>query len=98
MVNIGSHGCWGLDDYYFFPYLFGSCQLEFYKILPPDFVLDRKLIDDHLQFLYAGAIDFLLITKKGLFFEHSNLLYNITAVDCWARISRGIQNERCQNE
>ncbi|KAJ3572880.1 hypothetical protein NP233_g2791 [Leucocoprinus birnbaumii] len=100
----GSHGVWGLDDYCFLPYIFGSGQLRgrFYNVhdsinnhktvdqttTPPSAILQPPLPTTNLYFL---AIMRILDVKRGPFFEHSSQLYSIaTGVPNWAKINTGL--------
>ncbi|KAI8838611.1 serine/threonine-protein phosphatase 2A activator isoform e [Chytridium lagenaria] len=75
----GSHGVWGLDDYQFLPYLFGSAQLMDHPRLKPKSVLQKDSVDHFSKdFLYFRAIQFINEVKKGPFFEHSPILYDIS--------------------
>jgi hypothetical protein len=88
----GSHGVWGLDDYSFLPFLFGSSQLNGHEAeIPPLAVRNRELVDTFAsQYLYFEAVGFILETKKGPFSEHSPTLYDISNLDSWARINAGL--------
>ncbi|KAF8547933.1 Phosphotyrosyl phosphatase activator [Imleria badia] len=92
----GSHGVWGLDDYSFLPYLFGSGQLRDQTTIPVNAILGVKLakgahpIDsfDNLYFMSIARID---QVKYGPFFEHSSQLYSIaTHVQSWAKVNKGL--------
>ncbi|KAI9657858.1 MAG: Serine/threonine-protein phosphatase 2A activator 1 [Alyxoria varia] len=102
----GSHGVWGLDDHSFLPYIFGSAQLgpsvEDNKSTPtegssPDspetgdimktYVVERERSKN----MYFGAVGFIYDVKKGPFWEHSPMLYDISGVsEGWAKINKGM--------
>ncbi|KAG5485194.1 hypothetical protein CUR178_06552 [Leishmania enriettii] len=100
----GSHGVWGLDDYHHIPYIFGGAQLINAEVQPvtlagnqeamivlPKHICDRakvNVLKD--EFLYFGMIAWILDNKTGPFHEHSNMLYNISGVEHWAKIYSGM--------
>jgi serine/threonine-protein phosphatase 2A activator len=102
----GSHGVWGLDDHAFLPYIFGSAQLSppaaSHDTVPqegsapgapnPSEVTNRKTVDDQRnKNMYFGAIGFIYDVKKGPFWEHSPMLYDISGVSAgWAKINKGM--------
>ncbi|KAG5486159.1 hypothetical protein LSCM1_07275 [Leishmania martiniquensis] len=100
----GSHGVWGLDDYHHIPYVFGGAQLINAEVIPvkpsegheamtilPKHVCDRakvEMLKD--DYLYFSMIAWILSNKTGPFHEHSNMLYNISGVEHWAKIYGGM--------
>ncbi|KAG4303279.1 hypothetical protein PCANB_000535 [Pneumocystis canis] len=88
----GSHGVWGLDDHFFLPYVFGSSQLSHVNatVFPKD-ILDKNIVKQQKnENLYFGAISFINDVKQGPFFEHSPYLYDISGVEHWKKINRGM--------
>ena len=88
----GSHGVWGLDDYSFLPFLFGSSQLCGAEgTLPPGIVRDRDAVQRLApDYLYLDAIHFILQMKHGPFSEHSPMLYDISALESWRKVNTGM--------
>ncbi|KAJ3213701.1 Serine/threonine-protein phosphatase 2A activator [Clydaea vesicula] len=96
----GSHGVWGLDDFQFLPYIWGSGQMVLKpknNIKPSDTTnkaLASELKDENL---YFSAINYINETKNGPFFEHSPILYDISGVLSWSKVNTGLlkmyQNE-----
>lgn len=88
----GSKGVWGLDDYSFLPFVWGSAQLLGSSKIPPDFVNDEQLIKEYRKdFLYVDAVGYIRDYKKGPFFEHSPTLWDITGVRAgWPKINNGM--------
>ncbi|EPY52483.1 protein phosphatase type 2A [Schizosaccharomyces cryophilus OY26] len=91
----GSHGVWGLDDHFFIPYIFGSAQLASPSGnvlgLRPSAILDKELTAELSKSnLYFSAIEFINVMKKGPFYEHSPILYDITAVPSWSKVNQGL--------
>jgi serine/threonine-protein phosphatase 2A activator len=102
----GSHGVWGLDDNSFLPYMFGSAQFSpaitdtdetpNEGSLPtapdPASVGKMNLVEkqkDHN--MYFSAIAFIYDVKKGPFWEHSPMLYDISGIkDGWGKINKGM--------
>lgn len=103
----GSHGVWGLDDHSFIPYIFGSAQLapaitdsshipaegsspdapDPGDVMKADVV--RAWRDRNL---YFGAIGFIYDVKKGPFWEHSPMLFDISGVKAgWAKINKALE-------
>ncbi|KAI9791006.1 MAG: Serine/threonine-protein phosphatase 2A activator 1 [Peltula sp. TS41687] len=103
----GSHGVWGLDDHFFLPYIFGSAQFcpAIHSVgdqLPSDGSLGaapdpseitRSESVERLRKnnMYFAAIGFINDVKKGPFWEHSRVLYDISGVpQGWAKINKGM--------
>ena len=102
----GSHGVWGLDDHSFIPYIFGSAQLT-RPINPSDptpvegsvrgaprpaDVTKSEIVEDYRQSnMYFSAIGFINDVKKGPFWEHSPILFDISGIrDGWGKINKGM--------
>jgi serine/threonine-protein phosphatase 2A activator len=102
----GSHGVWGLDDNSFLPYMFGSAQLcpaisdgdetPIEGSLPsapsPGDVTKLNLVEkEQDRNMYFSAIAFIYDVKKGPFWEHSPILYDISGIkDGWGKINKGM--------
>ncbi|KAF4340845.1 serine threonine phosphatase 2A activator 1 [Fusarium beomiforme] len=102
----GSHGVWGLDDHSFMPYVFGSAQLTrpinddepmplegSVKGAPkPSDVTKPTVVEDQRQInMYFSAIGFINDVKKGPFWEHSPILFDISGIrDGWGKINKGM--------
>ncbi|KAI8680234.1 Serine/threonine-protein phosphatase 2A activator [Fusarium keratoplasticum] len=102
----GSHGVWGLDDHSFMPYIFGSAQLArpindtepmptegSVKGAPkPSDVTKATVVEDQRQVnMYFSAIGFINDVKKGPFWEHSPILFDISGIrDGWGKINKGM--------
>ena len=100
----GSHGVWGLDDHSFLPYIFGSAQLSppvaEKRDVPTEGSLDgapnpgdvvKKLIVERERKtnMYFSAIGFIYDVKKGPFWEHSPILFDVSGVRAgWAKINK----------
>lgn len=90
----GSHGVWGLDDHFHLVYILGSAQLSYGsddgRLTPKD-VLNKVIAHKEAsQNLYFWAIDFVHTMKRGNFFEHSPMLFDISNVATWTKIHRGM--------
>ncbi|KAJ2376967.1 Serine/threonine-protein phosphatase 2A activator [Coemansia sp. RSA 2607] len=86
----GSHGVWGLDDYQFLPFYFGSAQFIGTQTTPA-VSLERKLIEEQgNDYLYLQGIKFIMDVKRGPFFEHSRQLYDISGVPRWEKVNQGL--------
>lgn len=102
----GSHGVWGLDDNSFLPYIFGSAQLApaitesdntpTEGSLPdapePGWVSKANLVEKEKdKNMYFSAIAFIYDVKKGPFWEHSPMLFDISGIsDGWGKINKGM--------
>jgi len=82
------HGVWGLDDYCFLSYIFGSGQLRDHPDIPVTAVLHPPLPATNLYFI---AVMRIFDVKKGPFHEHSSQLHSIaTAVPYWSKVNSGL--------
>ncbi|KAL9055804.1 MAG: hypothetical protein Q9162_003338 [Coniocarpon cinnabarinum] len=100
----GSHGVWGLDDHSFLPYLFGSAQLgppvsniadtpqEGSLSNAPEVtdVTKAAVVErERNRNMYFSAIGFIYDVKKGPFWEHSPMLYDISGIRAgWAKVNK----------
>ncbi|KAL1954314.1 hypothetical protein VTO42DRAFT_1388 [Malbranchea cinnamomea] len=102
----GSHGVWGLDDHSFIPYIFGSAQLSpaisesdptptegsLANAPDPGDVSKANIVARERQAnMYFSAIGFIYDVKRGPFWEHSPMLYDISGIrDGWGKINKGM--------
>jgi serine/threonine-protein phosphatase 2A activator len=102
----GSHGVWGLDDHSFMPYIFGSAQLTrpindtdpmplegSVRGAPKTSDVTRAdVVEDQRQTnMYFSAIGFINDVKKGPFWEHSPILFDISGIrEGWGKINKGM--------
>lgn len=100
----GSHGVWGLDDHFFMSYIFGSAQLtrpiteeeamplegSVERAPKPGDVLKADTVERLREInMYFSAIGFINDVKKGPFWEHSPILYDISGIrDGWGKINK----------
>ncbi|CAE6443806.1 unnamed protein product [Rhizoctonia solani] len=86
----GSHGVWGLDDYSFLGYYWGSAQLKENPNTSPSSVLQVPL-PAHPSDLYTLSIARVRSIKSGPFHEHSPQLYSIaSSVPVWSKVNSGL--------
>ena len=63
----GSHGVWGLDDYHFLPFMFGSSQLHDHKYLRPKCIHDKDVIDEFSKdYMYLACVKFINSVRKRI--------------------------------
>ncbi|GAP88307.1 putative serine threonine-protein phosphatase 2A activator 1 [Rosellinia necatrix] len=102
----GTHGVWGLDDHSFLPYIFGSAQLTraisgmeampiegslFRSPKPSSIVKPESVDEERKRYLYFSAVGFINDVKKGPFWEHSPILFDISGIkDGWGKINKGM--------
>ncbi|KAI8635628.1 phosphotyrosyl phosphatase activator [Xylariaceae sp. FL1651] len=102
----GSHGVWGLDDHSFQPYIYGSAQLtraiteseamptegSLLRAPKPSSIVNAERVDEERKRnMYFAAIGFINDVKKGPFWEHSPILFDISGIkDGWGKINKGM--------
>jgi serine/threonine-protein phosphatase 2A activator len=100
----GSHGVWGLDDHSIQPYIYGSAQLSraitdaepmplegsLLRAPKPSFVVKSEYVEEERRRnMYFSAIGFINDVKKGPFWEHSPILFDISGIkDGWGKINK----------
>ena len=102
----GSHGVWGLDDNSFLPYVFGSAQFcpaisesdetpiegsipgapEASSVTKANIVQEERTRN-----MYFSAVGFIYDVKRGPFWEHSPMLFDISGIRAgWGKINKGM--------
>jgi len=86
----GSKGAWGLDDYQFLVFLWGSSQLLGSSIAPGD-ILKEAVVEAHAErYLFLRGIRFIHTVKTGPFEEHSAYLHQISQLASWQKANQGL--------
>ncbi|KAK6455840.1 Phosphotyrosyl phosphatase activator [Scheffersomyces xylosifermentans] len=95
----GSHGVWGLDDYHFLPFLFGSAQLATHPFMKPKSIHNEELVElYHEKYMYMECIYFINNIKtlpktqdqKLSIRWHSPMLDDISSAKSWQKIKDGM--------
>ena len=91
MEPAGSQGVWGLDDFQFLPFIFGSSQLIMNPDVYPSMFVDKQTVDMYYKnYMFLGCIRYINEVKTGPFAEHSSTLYSITSVPHWGKVNSGL--------
>lgn len=87
----GSQGVWGLDDYHFLPFLWGSAQLIDHKFVRPRAIRTEDIVESLAHdYFYLACIQFINKVKTGSLVEHSPMLVDISGVKTWAKVNEGM--------
>ncbi|KAJ8116923.1 hypothetical protein ONZ43_g4327 [Nemania bipapillata] len=102
----GTHGVWGLDDHSFQPYIYGSAQLtraisgaeamptegSLRRAPKPASIVKVEYVDEERKRnMYFSAVGFINDVKKGPFWEHSPILFDVSGIqDGWGKINKGM--------
>ncbi|KAI8976474.1 Phosphotyrosyl phosphatase activator [Pilobolus umbonatus] len=88
----GSHGVWGLDDYHFLPFLFGSAQLLDHKYIKPKSIHDPDTVEQFSSsYMYLACIHFINTVKTTASLRwHSPMLDDISACKSWVKVNQGM--------
>lgn len=88
----GSHGVWGLDDYHFLPFMFGSSQLLNHKYIKPRSIHDVDTVEQFSSsYMYLACIHFINTVKTTASLRwHSPMLDDISACKTWIKVNEGM--------
>lgn len=91
MEPAGSQGVWGLDDFHFLPFIWGSGQLvDHAEIYPIDLVNKTRTQQLSEEYMFFDCIKHINATKSGPFAEHSNILWSISSIPHWEKVNSGL--------
>jgi len=91
MEPAGSMGVWNLDDYQFVAFIWGAAQMGDKARLRPKAIPDpemAQMLARENQFF--ACLAYIHKVKTGPFHEHSNQLWNISAVPNWPKVFTGL--------
>ncbi|KAJ3316170.1 Serine/threonine-protein phosphatase 2A activator 2 [Blyttiomyces sp. JEL0837] len=87
----GSHGVWGLDDYHFLPFMFGSSQLTDHKYFKPKCIHDKDVVEEFSKdYMYLSCIKLINSVKTASLRWHSPMIDDISGVKLWSKVNSGM--------
>jgi len=91
MEPAGSMGVWNLDDYQFVSFILGAAQLSKVSRVKPKSIPDPEISDLLCKdYHFYACLSYIHQVKTGPFHEHSNQLWNISAVQLWSKVFTGL--------
>ncbi|PVV04031.1 hypothetical protein BB560_001468 [Smittium megazygosporum] len=87
----GSHGVWGLDDYHYLPFMFGSSQLALHKHLKPKSIHNPEVLEEYSkEYMYLDMIYHVDSLKTGSIQWHSPMIDDISGAKSWQKVNDGL--------
>lgn len=78
---------WGLDDYHFFPFIWGAAQLIGHQLVKPKSIMNDDTLEAFAdEYLYLNGVRAVRAIKKGPLHETSPMLYDISGVPSWNKV------------
>jgi serine/threonine-protein phosphatase 2A activator len=91
MEPAGSMGVWNLDDYQFVAFILGAAQLIKGGCVKPKSIAEPEMADMLANdYHFFTCLAYINQVKSGPFHEHSNQLWNISAVQLWSKVFTGL--------
>merc|ERR1712055_586673 len=91
MEPAGSMGVWNLDDYQFVAFIWGAAQLGDKARIKPKSIPDPEIAEMLFkENQFFACLAYIHKVKSGPFHEHSNQLWNISAVPNWSKVFTGL--------
>lgn len=90
VYTAGSKGAWGLDDYQFIIFYWGTSQLTSTDIQTTGMLDINKVHNYAHDYLLFSGIEFIHKVKTGPFNEHSVMLYQISQTLSWNKANKGL--------
>ena len=86
MEPAGSQGVWGLDDFQFLPFIWGSAQLIGHTSLEPQhFTCEKNVEEHHNKYMFLGCIRFINQVNNLSLIQYSELSKDQNLIYCFLK-------------
>jgi len=90
----GSLGAWGLDDYCFIPFLWGSAQLQIHSSSAPNLIIADPLVVEEGN-MFFDSCRYVKLVKGGPLEVVSPTLASLSTVKSWKQMTEGLFKMYC---